>query len=187
MKAINVEKNSTISERNFYLIKKYISNTPILLGLCFSVIMSNKITYDMLHQFRDAYAGFMVNSRLNSLISENPNIGLLYFIFILIHTSSIIIFFIKKPVFIIHVSSSIKKTVKTWCLRLLSLAFSGLMFFSYYIFIIIEPTCTSMCLSSLFTSYANNFYLHGAIFLMAQCGIFMLIIPFFSFPVFCRK
>lgn len=112
MRAIDIEKKSITSERNFYLIKKHISNTPIFLGLFFSVIISDKITYNMLHQFRDVYVGFMINTRLNSLIAENPNIGLLYFIFLLINASSIIIFFIKKPVSIIHVSSSIKKQLK---------------------------------------------------------------------------
>lgn len=187
MRTIDIEKTTIIADRNFSLINSYLVNKPLFQGLCTSIILTNPLAYYCFAGFKPPYIELMRSFGFNSLISENANIGLLYFLFIVINIQSVIKLYKMKPVLIFHVSNSFTKNLKTWGLRVV-LLLSGLFFFYiYHISLYDEQTCTAGCYSAMFKSHANNFLLQEIIFSGAQLGIFFLILPFFIFPVYCRK
>lgn len=187
MRTIDIEKTITISNMNFHLLNRYLANIPMFIGFCVSVILSNPLASHLFSTFREPYMKFMKGSTLNSLISENANMGILYLIFIIINIISITAFFLKKPIMILHVSNSIKNKFKTWCLRLFFILIGFGAIYCYYFFIHDEPTCTTGCYSAIFKSHENNFIMHTIIFGGLQIGIYFLILPFIMFPMFCRK
>lgn len=187
MRTIDIEKTTIIADRNFSLINSYLANKPLFIGLCLSIILTNPLAYYYFSRFRPFYLDFMKDYGFNSLISENANIGLLYFLFIIININSIIALYKKKPVLIFHVSNSVTKNLKTWGMRIISILMGLFLFYIYYISLFDEQTCTAGCYSAIFKSHANNFLLQTLIFTGSQVGIFLVVLPFFVFPIFCRK
>jgi len=113
--------------------------------------------------------------------------GLLYSAFAVLNIASIISLSLKKTVAVLHVSNSLNKTLKITGIRVLHIAFGFGLIFSYYFSIHTEPTCTVGCFSALFKSYKNNYLMHEVFFLTSQLSLFVIILPFFIFPLFCRK
>lgn len=181
MRTIDIEKTIIIADRNISLIGRYLVNRPLIYGLCLSIILTNPLAYYFFSRFRPFHLELMNNFGFNSLISENANIGMLYFLFIIINVTSVVKFYKKKPIIIYHVTNSFSKNLKTWGLRFISIFMAIFFFYMYYISIYDEQTCTAGCYSVMFKYHANNFMLQEIIFGSAQLGIFFLVFPFLRF------
>jgi len=187
MKKIDIDKKTIIAERNFPLLCKHLANIPIPIGLFLSYALSNSFAFDLFKPFNRQYIILMKTSGVNSLISENINIGLLYFAFFILNIISIISFSSKKPLFIFTVSNSLKVSLKMIGIRISFISLGICFMFACYLHIHTEPTCTVGCFSVFFKSYSDNYLMHALYFSASQLSLFFIITPFFILPLFCRK
>lgn len=178
------ELNLVISDRNVKLIAKCFFIVPLVIGLCLSFILSNPMAFDYFEEFSPSYRDILERFGFSGRISQNANMWLLYYSFILMSVSSIIIFVCNKPKVIGKVSYPIKIRLKL-LMHKLSCFILGLVLLTTFYFALSEDmTCGYRCFSSLFISDDNNYFLHALMFSSLQIGITSFIVPFFTLPVF---
>ncbi|MES4614971.1 MAG: hypothetical protein ACTH8P_13745 [Ewingella sp.] len=181
------ELNVIISDENGKLIAKCFFIVPLVIGLCLSFILSNPMAFDYFEGFSPTYRDILERFGFSGRISQNANMWLLYYSFILISISSIAVFFYNKPKVVIKVNYSFKIRFKMLKRNICCFIIVVLSLLGFYLALSEDITCGYRCFSSLFISDDNNYFLHTLMFSMLQIGVISFMAPFFTLPDFVNK